>query len=329
MPSSVKEILSEKRVNEVVKEIKTVIAYLKNQAYLDPSKNFEPLKSGITNKKMVFIDKAAEMLLAEKLKQIFCPEYDVSVYGEESLGLKHIVKSGDLGRFSQVIEEKEKITILLDAIDGTDLYLKNLGNWCTAVLIYTEKEKKILGSFVGLPSGTVYFSTDDIKGVAKINAEWKMSAVSAASSKLDFKTITLSWYGQKAKNFLSLARHKKFMAFLETQQKDSNFRMLNISGIPLMIRLIDNLVPINLIVELYGQQPHDMIAGAYLAKKTDTVLTDLDGKPLDFSHYLTDLRGDRIKYILATSKQLHKEALQIFKSSKSTTLNSPKTQRKK
>ena len=315
MPDPVKEILSENRVRDVVTGIQSVIQYLKLSAYSDPARTFEPLTCNSTGKKMLFIDKAAEKMLVSILNKIFSDCYEVAIYGEESLELSPPIKKGDIGRFSPKSTEKVKLVFLLDAVDGTDLYVKNLGNWCTAVLVYTDKEKKILGSFVGLPSGTVYFSTDDIHGVAKKPIEGDITAVPTINTRLNCKDITLAWYGQKANKFLSLARHKKFLAFIQSQRTDSNFRILNIGGIPLMIRLIDGLVPINVMVELYGQQPHDMIAGAYLVKKAGAILTDLKGNTLDFTRYLDDLKVERLKYILATSKKCHKIALNIFRSS--------------
>lgn len=260
---------------------------------------------------MLFIDKAAEKMLVNILNKIFSDSYEVAIYGEESLALAPPIETGNIGRFSPKTQKKEKLMFLLDAVDGTDLYAKNLGNWCTAILVYTDKEKKILGSFVGLPSGTVYFSTDDIDGVAKKPIEGSIAAIPNLDPRGN-RHITISWYGQKANKFLSLARHKKFISFLRRQGPKSNFRILNIAGIPLMMRLIDGRVPVDVVVELYGQQPHDMIAGAYLVKKARGMLTDLNGKDLDFARYLRDLKGEKIRYILATSKSSYKKAFNIF-----------------
>jgi len=276
----VRQILTKERVNQIVRQIRVVLKYIKNEACDNPTRTFEPIESSITHKKMVYIDKAAENLLATKLKSIFNNDYDVEIYGEESLGLRRLTEVENIGRFSATERRnRQKIVFLLDAIDGTDLYLKNLSNWCTAILVMNG-ERKILGAFVGLPNGTVYFSTDDIRFVVKVKSKAKPIRVAVSTHNAQLKNITLAWYGQKAKNFLPVARHKKFIQFLRKQQKTkaSNFRMLNIGGIPLMMRLIDNVVPVDVIIELYGQQPHDMIAGGYLAQKANAILTNLKGQ---------------------------------------------------
>lgn len=312
MTDSVKEILNKTRVNKIVRQIRVVMKYIKNEAHINPTSNFEPIECSISHKKMVYIDKAAENLLAKKLKEIFNADYDVEIYGEESLGLKQAAHSESVGRFSSTKSRKKgKIIFLLDAIDGTDLYLKNLGNWCTAVLIMNEN-RQVLGSFVGLPNGAIYFSTTDIHFVVKVNSKGKPTKVTINTDKSDLKNVTLAWYGQKAKNFLPIARNKKFIEFLQNQPRTSNFRILNIGGIPLMMKLIDNIVPVDVIIELYGQQPHDMIAGGFLAQKANAILTDLNGKSINFSNYLHDFKGEKIKYILATSKKCHTNALKIF-----------------
>lgn len=307
-----KEILTDKQVNTTVKLIQTIIEFLKKSASEDPYANFESVESDLNRKKMLIIDKATEIRLGKELKAIYGDKYEVKVHGEESFGQEES-KTGDIGRFKKRKKERKKITCLLDPIDGTDLYVKKLGNWCTVVLIYTEK-KKILGSFIGLPSGTVYFSTNDINGVAKVS---KKGIEAVSKNPVTFPGVTFSWYGQKINNFLSIAEHKKFLKFINKEKdkdKENSFRILNISGNPLMLQMIDSEVPVNVIVELCGQHPHDMIPGAYLAKKVGATLTDLKGKPIKFEKHLGKPNNSNIKYILANSKELHAKFLKIFKS---------------
>ena len=207
-------------------------------------------------------------------------------------------------------KKKKKIICLLDPIDGTDLFAKKLGNWCTAVVIYTT-ENKILASFIGLPNKTIYFSTNTMKGVAKKVVDLT-DYISVNKKKSISSGITFSWYGQKVKNFLSVIKHKKFLKFIKKAKKD--FRILNISGNPIMLQMVDNEVPVNVIVELCGQHPHDMIPGAYLATKAGAILTDLKGNKIKFEDYLSKPQVDKIKYILANSKAVYKKFFEIFKS---------------
>jgi fructose-1,6-bisphosphatase/inositol monophosphatase family enzyme len=72
----------------------------------------------------------------------------------------------------------------------------------------------------------------------------------------------------------------------------------------------------DLIVELVGQAPHDMVPGAYIAQAAGAVLTALNGTPISAADMAISLlrpadSASRRQYILAANAQLSADALRL------------------
>ncbi len=315
------DIMSLKVMDEIVRQIIAVISGSKALAKLDPTTNLAihtvAPDASIPGKTQLYVDYLAQKALSEALTP-FLKEcgYTVIVIGEENWSKYKDLKDVDA-------------IILVDPIDGTDLFAKDLSNWCCALVIYNEK-KDILGAFVGMPNQTVYFSTH------KHNKVWKISdsdinknqpatlVTCARHDDIQLSENTIAWYGQKLKTLFSLTDHKKLSAKLreiaetearakKDQHQNEKFRILNIAGNPMFIKMIDNHCSVGAVIELRGQLPHDVIPGAYLAQKAGAFLTDLNGKKIKWSKYLKNAMEMRMTYILSNSTKTHKELVEILR----------------
>jgi hypothetical protein len=58
---------------------------------------------------------------------------------------------------------------------------------------------------------------------------------------------------------------------LQAEDEDPAFRIYNLAGIPMLVKLTDHQVKnaknIDVVFDIHGQNPHDVVPGAYLAKK--------------------------------------------------------------
>jgi hypothetical protein len=43
--------------------------------------------------------------------------------------------------------------VVMDMIDGTDLFTREMGNWCSAMFAYSPTTEEILGALIGIPQG--------------------------------------------------------------------------------------------------------------------------------------------------------------------------------
>jgi fructose-1,6-bisphosphatase/inositol monophosphatase family enzyme len=77
--------------------------------------------------------------------------------------------------------------------------------------------------------------------------------------------------------------------------------------------MIDSFISVGAVIELLGQHLHDVIPGAYLAKKAGAILTTLDGKEIEFGDYLKNPVDGKITYILANSKKTWEELVVILR----------------
>lgn len=304
-------LMSPEIVNKIAARIVSLIAFIKKQTKINPG---HLLCDTFTGKKhMLVIDQSAQLILAAWLTTIFSnAKFKVYFSGEEYKKLPKGWENCDaLG--------------LIDPIDGTDLFAKDLSGWCCAVVIY--KGTEILGSFVGMPNRAVYFSTCNIEGARKIIPGHKTIPVKCGrQDRVNLSDTTLAFYGQKVKSFLSITRHNKLLARLKVIEKEqakkkaktepANFRLLNIAGNPMFVKMVDNHCTVGAVIELLGQQPHDVIPGAFIAQKAGAILTDLNGNKINFADYLKDGEAGRLTYIISNSKNTWRELVEILKTEK-------------
>jgi fructose-1,6-bisphosphatase/inositol monophosphatase family enzyme len=100
-------------------------------------------------------------------------------------------------------------------------------------------------------------------------------------------------YGQKwsaLQTILSFSQKDAFMRWLENNKTEDRrrktsadpelgFRFYDFAGNPMMARLGEGIVDV--VFDKNGQAPHDVVPGAYIAKKAGGVMKDFDGKMLD------------------------------------------------
>jgi len=277
-----------------------------------------------TKKSALDIDRYAESLCINEFAAK--SQETLFVLGEESLS-----------RFSDTDDIREhneyaRRCVLVDMIDGTDLLEMNIPLWCSAVVIFDPNIPKILGAIVGQASGEVYFAScdDDCAYVSRtpnddVNVYPQKSKLKGPSNITELNKATISFYGQKAKNLLSVGQVFKFREKLEQikSQKDADFRVLTIAGNPFMVKLVDRektkkgaIVSrgIDAVFDINGQHLHDVVPGLFIALKSGAVALDLEGNKISYESLaeLLITPGKKMKYILSATEQLGRELLHVL-----------------
>jgi hypothetical protein len=131
------------------------------------------------------------------------------------------------------------------------------------------------------------------------------------------------FYGQKLKNFRSVTHdgfaHRLGLACKST--REDRLRIYNMAGTPMMARMTDHRVHeaggIDVIFDVVGQQPHDVVPGAYIAKKAGATLRDLDGQDISFAQLeelLLEPAKRRLQYVLAATPTLASQVSECIRS---------------
>ena len=97
---------------------------------------------------------------------------------------------------------------------------------------------------------------------------------------------------------------------LHAKQREPKTRIYNLAGMPMMMKMFDSgdgLRRIDAVFDVCGQQPHDMVAGAYIAAKGGATLFDLHGKPINIEQSLLRPAKERVRYVLAATRPLAEE----------------------
>lgn len=209
----------------------------------------------------------------------------------------------------------ERYCVLVDMVDGTDLVEMNLGLWCSAIVIYDLEKRAVVGAVVGLPTGETYYADADRDGAwVRIGGEeYEVDGTSAVD---DLRAARIAYYGQKPKNFASLATNQGFIAKLEALASvDMGFRVYNFAGNPMMVKLCNRpktLIgktitnDIDAVFDILGQQLHDVVPGAFIAMKGGAHLTDLEGKAISYEALGEALHNPKncLSYILSATPEL-------------------------
>ncbi len=247
----------------------------------DPENSFEQLRQTQTGKKLLRLDINAEdsfqRLLHKYQKGRFA---SIQVLGEERL------RNPDLN-----LRGRDGVLALVDAVDGTDLVERGLSNWCSGVVFFApsnRKGKRILASCVAVPTNSmtpgekprmqvdVYCATPER---VYVHTDGKTRDVHGCSTTEQMEQASLCFYEQKVSNFLSVAQSR----LIRNLDVAGDFRIYNLGGIPMMLKLIDHFPRIrgvDAVVDLEGQKPHDVVPGAFIAKRAGAVLRDLSGKDI-------------------------------------------------
>jgi fructose-1,6-bisphosphatase/inositol monophosphatase family enzyme len=273
----------------------------------DPDSAFEELHIGKRKKKAIGVDHIAETTFKRALYQFRSHRFStIKVHGEESLRNEKLDLHAD-----------HRILALVDAIDGSDLMERGLGNWCTATVFFEPTAlsgKRILAAFVGLPSGDIYYAFEGGNtAFVKPRGREPVRELRLRRRTGSIRKASICFYGQKVKNFLPSAEYlrKKLGA---SQTKFDDLRLYNLGGIPMMIRMIDKRSEtgrgIDAVFEVVGQKPHDVVAGAYLAMKAGAVMLLENGSKIrkqDLEEILLKPASGSLKYVLAVNGPLAKD----------------------
>ncbi len=281
------------------------------QIRIDPAGAFGAATIGTRAKPLLAIDLVAERNAVAELSRRL-RRYGLLVLGEESLRDEKL----DLAN-------EARLVALVDMIDGTDLLERGLSNWCSAMVFYHPPQQQIAAAFVGLPGDGIYFATKDPERPRKYRYrdDPQVVPVTGPSNVQSVENSAIAFYGQKLSAFSSVASNCRFLAYLDalqhkcsTQRKEFKTRIYNLAGNPIAMRLIDGHSRIDAIFDLNGQAPHDMVPGAFIARKAGAALCDLEGNPIDLGQILQRPAApkSRVRYILASTEELSLELRQCL-----------------
>jgi len=243
---------------------------------------------------------------------------DINVAGEESI----IERDNFTGR--------EGVYALADMIDGTDLLERNLSNWCSAVVFFCPRRKegnRIVAACVGVPSGKIYFAHEDRPGAFFKLPDEQTRPVGGRSTIKKLNQASLCFYGQKVSRLKQIS-DLPLLDHLATQPKPKNKhvkknRIYTLAGIPMMMKLIDrqdsDAANIDVVFDCFGQMPHDVVAGAYIARKQGATIINLDTQKemtnaeLERGLLRPGHEESKLRYVIASTRSLANELVPLLR----------------
>ncbi len=280
--------------------LEMVHSVIRDSERFDSNAAFETVKIGKREKMALVVDVVAERLAALELSRRL-KKLEPVILGEESLQDESLDLSGET-----------HLIALLDMVDGTDLFERGLGNWCSAAAFFLPAERQILGAFVAVPEGDIYFWTVDTPVPQKFNIKTRSTEpVCGPSQVRALSEASIAFYGQKIVNFSACAGQLQQALSPHLLAEDPATRIYDLAGIPMMMKVVDRggHKRIDAVFELLGQNPHDVVPGAVIAERAGATVLGLDGKPLDLASALLRPadRSRRLRYVLAATPELATE----------------------
>jgi fructose-1,6-bisphosphatase/inositol monophosphatase family enzyme len=283
------------------------------------------------NNQPLFIDEYAETLCEEALLAEF--EKKIKPIGEESFQLYPELRD---------LTYRKEVVALMDVVDGTDLLLRGLYNWCSAIVFFYPPEKRILAAIVADHIGNIFYSAEGDASAFFLGRRSREPAALSVfnrpssleegvirfvrhkpSGPLDTRKLcdaSICFYGQKPPAFLSAVRPGLTQQMQELADKLEDkeqpapaLRIYNLGGIPMMVKVANGTL--NSVFDLTGPKPHDMVAGAYIALKAGAFVGDVQGnaiKETDLAHALLKPDNGGPAYILASTADLYHELRSVL-----------------
>jgi fructose-1,6-bisphosphatase/inositol monophosphatase family enzyme len=300
-----------------IRAIKKIVASLIDQYAERPETAVIPLADLRSGKPMITADKDAELLFERFVRTVDRKRFKhINFYGEETLddAVEPIKLSGKQGTF-----------VLVDALDGSDLYERNLGNWCSAATFFTPGNapgKRIRAAIAGTPDRAIFFSTDSSPGVQVIRKPRSPVENAGGMSRVErIEKASICFYGQKVGQFIGAAKsplwglmRERDLAHRKKKPDGIGLRIYNLGGIPMILRLIDKVVKkghgIDAVVDFNGQKAHDIVPGAFFAMKAGAQIMGLDRSPITIQRLeelLLKPNTERLTYIISATKELGNE----------------------
>lgn len=302
-------------VHEAVQVVRIVHQQIRNAIQYDREHALSKIRVPIGNefKDALRIDEMAE----DRCREEFLDRYGEKVYviGEESLPTE----------LSKV--HKNRICILVDMVDGTDLLEMGIPMWCSAIVIFDPTQPKILGSVVGLASGEIYSAAVDEEH-AYVSRELspdmtRQPARIQLNGPSDTKKLadaTVAFYGQKAGSLLSVMACTPFIKELGRLKgnPDATFRIHTLAGNPVMVKLVDRERDygkrvvgrgIDAVFDIRGQQLHDLVPGMFIATKAGAYACSMGGEKIAAQILAKRLMKPKetMPYILSSTPELAEE----------------------
>ena len=221
---------------------------------------------------------------------------------------------------------EKRPVVVMDMIDGTDLFTKEMGNWCSAMFVYYPPTEEILGAVIGLPLGDrlkVYMAARSFEGARLLT--YDIVATRAENHYLlpqEQKRVpprltpqryvrdpqkpldgtAICFYGQKRSRLLHL-RDKTSFPWSEQLANSRKARIYTLAGNPMIAKLAEGKV--SAVFEPLGQHPHDSVPGLFIAQKAGAYLARPDGSPLELGRAIK--KREDITYIAACNEALFKD----------------------
>jgi fructose-1,6-bisphosphatase/inositol monophosphatase family enzyme len=224
---------------------------------------------------------------------------------------------------------KERVAVLLDMLDGSDLLERGLGNWCSAAVFFDPARRRVIASVVGLASRRIYYARESQKGafvvLPKLTAHRRRITVPlrVTPGPDRLRDASIAFYGQKVRNFLSIwpgtSELSKRLCELGREAREQQltpevpaFRVYNLGGNPMMLKLAEGRI--DAIFDVEGQVCHDVIPGAYIALKAGAVLKDLDNRDITEEYLAERLENPsaKLKYVMARNRPLAEELVRLL-----------------
>jgi len=225
-----------------------------------------------------------------------------------------LVLGEETGEYPESLAGETRSVAVVDAVDGTDLMVRGLSNYCLSFAFFDPAQQKIHLSVVAHSSGILYYATD--AGAFQENAAGVTRKLQVNTNGVRLKDSSICFYGQKPRFLMGVLRRRHFIGRIREFERRMesgeklDVRLYNLAGNPMMAKIPDGAV--DLVFEVSGQEVHDIIPGAFIAVKAGARLVGLDGQPIDLAKSLLSPRK-KLTYILASSQALIDEMLPLLK----------------
>lgn len=282
-------------------------------------------------KKLLAIDHVAEQEFSKAISDRLSDA--IIVAGEESLPKTGIDYSNS-----------KSLHILCDMIDGTDLLVRGMSNWCSAFIAFEPASRQMLAAHVYVVDRgvdllysafadkegahlsayrTYVFPLNDQEFVKFEREDLELEFVAddqlysrsfyEPSSARRLEEAGIFSYGQKLKNFRPLSDFLLHESVAKRIQECEDLRIYNLAGNPALCRMVEGKA--DLVFDLAGQAAHDVLPGAFIALKSGASMYVFEGEmPCEARHIQSnDLiefalrpcsQDTRLKYVVASSEKL-------------------------
>lgn len=242
---------------------------------------------------------------------------------ETKLGIKTQGEETPEDKLLDLSKEQSPV-VIMDMIDGTDLFTREMGNWCSAMVVLHPPTAEILGALVGLPLGDQFklymaarsfdsadLLTYDILPTKSGELRYLLPEVEGGgirhlaprtyepeTGKLLNRT-SIAFYGQKRSRLVEM-RDKTNFPWSEELAESDKLRIYTLAGNPMLAKLAEGRI--SAVFEAFGQKPYDCIPVLFIAQKAGAVVKGPDRSSIDLGAALK--KGEKVRYIAACQERL-------------------------